>query len=183
MAEETQQMIPKTRLDEVISQRNSARDKITELEAAVAAAKAGTATEVAALQKTHLEDIALVEAGFSAPYGRRALRQIYQDLPKDQQKGGPVGYLQQIRDGMAAHKADPEKVAAPKIPRILTPYLTETGGGVDKVKRPAGTPPTERSVVSRPSGKMSDSEYRKKLAAASTSAEISALWKEHIGQT
>lgn len=131
----------KRRLERALSQRDRAvgeRDKALEVLEAVptrfdeieaAAAKrvqdmqeeAGKALTAARTEWSG--DMKLHEAGVPTPLGRKAVRDAWAALPKDQQGEGPVKWWESVREAQGKHLADPKGAEAPTVPPHLSVYL------------------------------------------------------------
>ncbi len=101
--------------------------------------QADTAEQVTGIQSRHNEDIGLIGAGFKDPIDRQTLRTAFEAQPKATRGKDAGEWWQMQAAAHAAHLKDPKNVAAPSIPKPLTPYMpvpetkTETrqpeGGG------------------------------------------------------
>ena len=144
--------VPVERLRREIARRKELEAKIGEVEAevsafraahdkALAAIKAQTADELKGIAGRHAEDLGLVEAGIRDPMGRRAVRDAWEAAPKEARGESASKWWTSTLAARDAHLADPEKVAAPEIPRVLVGYLPEPVQAQTQTKQ-AKPPPT-----------------------------------------
>ena len=92
-------------------------------DASLAKLREDTAGEVTGIQARHNEDIGLIGAGFRDPLDRQTLRTAFEAQPKSTRGKNAGEWWDAQTVAHAAHIADPETIAAPSIPRPLTPYL------------------------------------------------------------
>ena len=141
--------VPRNRFNDVIRERNELRAKLSEVQEQVTAyqaaaksqldgIKAQTAEELKRIAQAHQEDMALSERGIKDPLGRRAIREAWEAEDKEQRGKSPTEWWDRAREAREAHLADPEKAAAPKIPRTLLGYLPDPPA---KEEPPAKAPP------------------------------------------
>lgn len=125
--------IPYDRFAAVRRERDEARQKLEELaglveslknnqEAALSEVREAAARDVQALQARHVEDLALVDQGFSDPLGRAALRQAWEAAPSSTRGKSPAAYWADLMARREAH-ASGEAEDAPAIPATLRGYL------------------------------------------------------------
>ena len=79
---------------------------------------------VTAVHNRHAENDTLRGMGLDAD-GANELRTQYWKLSDTDRPASPVEFWKSSLEAVAAHRADPEKVAAPALPKNLTPYLPE----------------------------------------------------------
>jgi len=81
------------------------------------------AGQVKELGLRHQEDLAMVDLGLTDGLGRQTLRAAWDGAPKDVRGKSPAEWWQGQVAAHRAHQADPEKAAAPVVPKPLQPYL------------------------------------------------------------
>ena len=135
--------VPRSRLDREIAKVKALNEKFEALQASVtelstgyeskfAALQAETAEQVKGAALRHHEDLGLVDGGLGDALGRKGLRDAYDMADKGTRGKSPLEFWQSIQSARAAHAEDPEKNAAPNVPRNLVGYLPDmgdTGGG------------------------------------------------------
>lgn len=158
--------VPYHRYFEVNQKRKAAEAALADLrsqhEAFVAESNAKTealrteaADQVKALALQHQDDLGLVEAGFKDPIGRKVVRELISQLPKEERPKTSAEYVKSILDARSAHLADPEKVAAPNISPALVGYLPAPDATPQKGPTPKPAPKIEGgSRPPRPAGKV-----------------------------
>lgn len=87
--------------------------------------KAAFAKELGSVQARHAEDLALSDAGIRDALGRAAVRAAWDATPKAErgEAASAADWWVKTTAAHAAHAADPEKVAAPKVHPTLVAYL------------------------------------------------------------
>lgn len=148
--------VPMHRFRQVIAERNQARQDLEEIsgqltqlqqgyQQQVDALKAEAADQVKGIGQRHAEDLELVDLGLRDPLGRKALRDAWEAQPKDARGKSAVDWWKSTLEARQAHAADPEKAAAPDIPRVLSGYVPalEDGkaGGAGARSPNTGKPP------------------------------------------
>ena len=104
----------------------------TSIEARQTAQQEALAQKVGSLQARHVDDLALVDLGFTDPQGRDALRAFWGGLEEGARGDTPAAYWAAQVEAHKAHAADPEKVEAPTVPRTLAGYLPALGDAETK---------------------------------------------------
>jgi len=121
--------------DELSGLKTAHTSRITEMEAAHAAAlkaaREEAAKSVADVARRGQEDIALVESGIRDATVRDMLRSHVARLPEADRKDGAAGWLKSRRAALDAHRADPEKVAAPEPMPWLDAYIPAPSKAAD----------------------------------------------------
>ena len=113
----------------------AAREGLTALQSEVAELKTSHAARlkeiqeeagksVSAVHNRYQENDALRGLGLDAD-GADEVRRQYGKLPEAGRPESPVAFWQSNLEAVAAHRADPEKVAAPQLPKTLTPYVPQ----------------------------------------------------------
>ena len=95
----------------------------TGYQAKLAELQTATADQVRGIASGHAEDLQLVDLGLSDPLGRSALRQAWEAAPRDVRGKNAVDWWSSTLTARAAHFSDPETVAAPVVPTVLSGYL------------------------------------------------------------
>ena len=108
--------------------------------------KAALAKELGSVQARHAEDLALSDAGIRDGLGRAAVRAAWDATPKAERgdAASAADWWSKTTAAHAAHAADPEKAAAPKVHPTLAAYLPKVEA--------APQPQTSRQIggVARP---------------------------------
>ena len=126
--------VPQERLRREIDKRRAAERDLADVRTQVEALQKGyadqlkafqeaAASEVSQIGKRHVEDLALRDAALTDALGRQALRTAWQAQPKDRRGKSASEWWTSILDGQKLHREDPEKNAAPTIPRTIAAYL------------------------------------------------------------
>ncbi len=140
------EQIPRWRLNEEAAKRKTAEDALVALDAAhkaeIKRLREDASGQVARLATQHQEDLALVDRGISDPLGRSAVRMAWDQQPAEARGKSPIEWWDQQIGAHKAHLADPEKAAAPAVPRALAPYLPTPAAE----PAPAQATPPERGV-------------------------------------
>ena len=93
-------------------------------EKALTEAQESHAAQLLGLNSVHSDDLRLSDSGIRDELGRSAVRQAFGLLPEDQrQDKTSADYWEGLVTAARAHKQDPDKNAAPAIPRTLIAYL------------------------------------------------------------
>jgi hypothetical protein len=134
------QMVPYDRLQRALDANKALKGDLVDLQASLGTLSDGykatlgrvreeTAANLRGIGQRHQEDIALIDAGLTDSSGRRALRNEWDDLPKDSRGKTPADWWQGQLDAHKAHAADPELAQPPKLPRTLAGYLPQVDAG------------------------------------------------------
>jgi|FLOH01.1.fsa_nt_gi hypothetical protein len=127
------------------------------------------AERIAAVHSQHLEDLAMADLDIKDDLGRSATRQAWESTPEDKRGESPSKWWAGVREQHAAHLADPEKVAAPSVPRTMLGYLAQPGAAQVKT---ATAPNTERNRAgATPPGRPTTAD----ILAAKTPKELAEL--------
>lgn len=86
------------------------------------------ADQVKRIGQRHQEDITLIDAGLTDAVGRKTLRSVWEDLPKDARGKSAAEWWTGVLAQHKAHGEDSKANAAPDVPRPLSPYLPQAGG-------------------------------------------------------
>lgn len=143
--------VPYDRFAAVLRERDEARKQLEDLggqvdalktqqETALADLRQEAAKQVKELQLRHVEDLALVDAGFGDPLGRAALRQAWEAQPKADRGESPSAWWSSMMEARAAHAEDDSK-PAPSVPATLRGYLPQEEAPPANNQRRGAPPP------------------------------------------
>ena len=125
-----------------------------QIEAAIKAKDAEFSAQIQAIAGEHVDDMALADNGIKDDLGRAAVRQAHKALPEDKRGDGTAAdWYRGLLEAQQAHKADPESVAAPAIPRTLLGYMPQ-----DVAPATRTHPGTERNRAPRVAGAVTASD-------------------------
>ncbi len=133
------------------------------------------ASDVAQLALRHHEDLALVDMGFDAD-GRSALRAAWDRQPEATRPKTPSEMWKGHLAALEAHRKDPEKAAAPEVPKTLAAYLpaAKEDVGAEPAAKPATRVGGVRLGVDRDVVKGEKKPKVEKIGQAKSWAELEA---------